>query len=228
MADDEVPIPAPDRRALIKAIGLDLTRLDRHARAAVEALCEEVLALRDENEHLQVQLQESRLLADHDGLCPVFNRRAFEREVRREIALAGRFHTPLSLIFVDLDRFKEVNDLFGHTIGDEVLLRVAHILTRNTRETDIVGRLGGDEFGIVLSQATAQDSLRKAGQLAQMIDSLVVRDDADGGVHEVRLGGSCGVVQWADGQSESDLIALADQAMFIEKARRKGNAPQHR
>jgi diguanylate cyclase (GGDEF)-like protein len=228
MADDDIPDAFPDRRALMRAIGLGQARLDRTTAAAVEALCEEVLVLRDEADQLRAQLQEARLLADHDGLCPVFNRRAFEREVRREIALAGRYHTPLSLIFVDLDRFKEVNDQFGHTVGDEVLLRVSAILMRHVRESDIVGRLGGDEFGIVLSQATKQDSLRKAGQLAQMIDSLVVRDDGDRGLGEVRLGGSCGVVQWQDGQSAGDLIALADQAMFIEKARRKGNQPSVR
>jgi diguanylate cyclase (GGDEF)-like protein len=120
------------------------------------------------------------LLADNDALCPMFNRRAFEREVRREIALASRFGTPLSLIFTDLDHFKPVNDIYGHATGDAVLLKVSEILLGLTRDTDIVGRLGGDEFGIVLSQATLADSERKALQLTEQIDALTVRgaDDA--------------------------------------------------
>ncbi len=222
MAEDRLPPHAGDHRILLDALGLDLAGLDVSTRAAVEALCEEVLALRGGVDALERALRDAELLADNDALCPVFNRRAFEREVRREIALAARFHRPLSLIFVDLDRFKLVNDLFGHATGDDVLLRISDILISNTRETDIVGRLGGDEFGVVLAQASVQDSRHKAEQLAAMMDQLVVRETYEGAVREVWVGGSCGVAQWQEGQSASDLIATADQAMFIEKARRRG------
>ena len=155
-----------ETRALLDALGLDLTQLDRRTRAAVEALSEEVMALRDESAMLRAALAESELLADNDALLPIFNRRAFEREVRREIALSGRFQTPLSLIFIDLDNFKLVNDIYGHAAGDSVLLKVAEILAQRTRETDIVCRLGGDEFGVVLAHASFEDSRRKAAQLA--------------------------------------------------------------
>lgn len=210
-----------ETRALLDALGLDLTQLDRRTRAAVEALSEEVMALRDESAMLRAALAESELLADNDALLPIFNRRAFEREVRREIALSGRFQTPLSLIFIDLDNFKLVNDIYGHAAGDSVLLKVAEILAQRTRETDIVGRLGGDEFGVVLAHASFEDSRRKAAQLAEAIDALEVRDEASAETPIVRIGASCGVVEWRPGQGAAALIARADQAMFVEKSRRK-------
>ena len=223
MADDFYTTDTAERRALLDVLGVNLPSLDFRARAAIEALCDEVLALREASDQLREELSEAESLADNDALCPVFNRRAFEREVRREIALAARFRTPLSLIFIDLDNFKQVNDVFGHAAGDEVLLTISDVLLHNTRETDIVGRLGGDEFGIVLAQATSSDSQKKAEQLTQEVDQLVVRSGADDNSPIVRVGASCGVVEWQLGQSPETLISLADQAMFAQKARRKAH-----
>ena|SRR3990167_3520808 len=221
MAKDFPVTDSAERRALLDALGVDLGRLDRRTRAAIEALSEEVLALREDADTLREALSDAELLADNDALLPIFNRRAFEREVRREIALSGRFQTPLSLIFIDLDNFKLVNDTYGHAAGDGVLRRVAEILQDRTRETDIVGRLGGDEFGVVLAHATFEDSQRKAAQLAEIIDALEVRDEASPEAPIVRIGASCGVVEWRTAQTAAALIARADQAMFIDKSRRK-------
>lgn len=223
MAKDLPHTVSTEYRALLDALGLDLTQMDRRTRAAIEALSEEVLALRDEAASLRAALSDAELLADNDALVPIFNRRAFEREVRREIALSGRFQTPLSLIFIDLDNFKLVNDIYGHAAGDSVLLKVADILLERTRETDIVGRLGGDEFGVVLAHATFEDTRSKAEQLAAAIDALEVRDEASPATPFVRIGASCGVVEWRTGQSAAALIARADQAMFMEKSRRKAS-----
>lgn len=221
MATDTPELTEAEKRALLDALGVDLARLDLRARAAIEALAEEVIVLREEADTLRASLADAALLADNDALCPVFNRRAFEREVRREIALSGRFQTPLTLIFIDLDNFKQVNDVYGHAAGDSVLLKISDILLARTRETDIVGRLGGDEFGIVLAHASLEDSRRKAAQLAAAIDALEVRGEEGVGLAPVQIGASCGVVEWNAGQSPAALIARADQAMFAEKSRRK-------
>lgn len=225
MADDGFSVQADRRRALIDILGLDLAALDRHTRAAIEALCDEVIALREELAEARGALSEAELLADNDALCPMFNRRAFEREVRREIALATRFRTPLCLIFVDLDHFKPVNDIYGHATGDAVLLKVSEILLSLTRDTDIVGRLGGDEFGLVLSQASLDDSERKAAQLSDRIDALTVRGAEDAPTQGLRIGASCGVVAWQPGEDAQHLIARADQAMFAHKSNRKAGRP---
>jgi diguanylate cyclase (GGDEF)-like protein len=209
------------RHRLLHAIGIDLAALPANARAAVEAMASEVIAVRADRSELQQKLEAAELLADRDALCPVFNRRAFERELSREIALAERYGTPLSLIFIDLDRFKLINDRFGHATGDKVIQHVAQTLIDNVRQTDIVGRLGGDEFGIALTHAEHQDSAAKAASLEQMIGSLTVRDSAEDGLDSVKLGASCGCVEWQRGYSSESLIALADETMFRAKNAKK-------
>ncbi|WP_340692326.1 GGDEF domain-containing protein [Hyphomonas sp.] len=227
MTEEFHQVSQDQRRALLDILGVDLDALGLRERAALEALSEEVIALRDEVARLRIELSDAELLADNDALCPIFNRRAFEREVRREIALADRFRTPLSLIFIDLDHFKKVNDAFGHAAGDDVLMRVSDILLQNTRETDIVGRLGGDEFGVVLAHASHADTVAKAAQLTTLIDQLVVCNGDENHVAPVHIGASCGIAEWQDGQGADTLIALGDQDMFAQKARRKSARPLH-
>ena len=212
-------VSAQERQALIDVLGLDLSRLDLRARAAIEALSEEILALRADGERLRDALREAALLADHDALCPVYNRRAFEREVRREIAVAARFARPMSLVFLDLDDFKHVNDTFGHAAGDDVLVRISLLLQKATREIDIVGRLGGDEFGIIMLQADLAASQQKADQIATEVDNFVVSDGET--PCGIKIGVSCGVAEWRPGEPAEKLIARADQDMYVQKSRRK-------
>jgi diguanylate cyclase (GGDEF)-like protein len=223
MTEEFHQVSQDQRRALLDSLGIDLDSIGSHERAALEALSEEVIYLREDAARLRNALSDAELLADNDALCPVFNRRAFEREVRREIALAGRFGTPLSLIFIDLDHFKKVNDVFGHAAGDNVLLRVSDILLESTRETDIVGRLGGDEFGIVLAHASHAATKAKAAELTQLIDQIVVCNGDAEDVPPVHIGASCGVAEWRDGLGADTLIARGDQDMFAQKARRKSS-----
>ena len=210
-----------DRRALLAALGVEPDGLPDTVRAALEALAGEVLSLRQDRTRLQTALEQAELLADHDALCPVFNRRAFERELTREIALAQRFRSPLCLIYLDLDNFKLVNDRFGHATGDTVIQHIAALLLKHVRQTDIVGRLGGDEFGIALTHADFANSRSKAETLVAEIDGLTVRDSGDATLGSVQLGASCGVVEWQPQTSAAQLLHLADEAMFRAKARRK-------
>ena len=209
------------RRDLITAIGLDTTTLPRDIRAAIEALAGEVLSLREDRARLRDELDSAAHLADRDTLCPIFNRRAFEREVTREISLAERYGTPLCLIFIDLDRFKQINDCFGHATGDKVIQHVAQTLIENVRQSDIVGRLGGDEFGIALTHAELQDAQAKALSLETIIGSLTVRDAEDAQLESVQLGASCGTVLWQRGRDSAALIAEADETMFRRKNEKK-------
>ncbi|MBR9833706.1 MAG: GGDEF domain-containing protein [Alphaproteobacteria bacterium] len=215
-----------NRRNLVRALGVDLTGLSVADRAAFEALAGEVLALRQERADLLTALQSAESLADRDTLCPVFNRRAFERELAREIAWAERYGTPLCLIFLDLDHFKQINDRFGHATGDRVLQHVAQALLDNLRQTDIVGRLGGDEFAIALTHADLEVSRAKAAVLETLIDGLSVRDSDDKASEPVQLGASCGVVAWHKGADPTWLIDHADEAMFRAKAARRSARSQ--
>lgn len=209
------------RRDLVRAIGLNPDALPRNVSAAVEALAGEVLRLREDRTKLREALKNAANLADRDTLCPIFNRRAFEREVTREIALAERYGTPLCLVFIDLDRFKLINDRFGHATGDKVIQHVAETLVENVRQSDIVGRLGGDEFGIVLTHAELPDAQAKAKTLEAIISSLTVRDVEGNEAESVQLGASCGVVLWHPGRDAAGLIAEADETMFRRKNEKK-------
>ena len=205
---------------LLDALQIEPEKHDLATAAAFRALAEEVIWLREEEMKLRARLEAAESLADRDGLCPIFNRRAFERELSREIALAARHGTPLCLVYIVLDNFKLVNDRFGHSAGDAALRQVCDILRSQVRETDILGRLGGDEFGIILTHAALSDARIKAKALNDRIDQLTV-SGADVSAQPVRLGASCGVVAW-DGQPSADLlISEADEAMFREKSARK-------
>ncbi|MEL7040239.1 MAG: GGDEF domain-containing protein [Pseudomonadota bacterium] len=209
------------RRNLISALGLDTAALPRHVEAAIEALAGEVLSLREDRARLMHELETAARLADRDTLCPIFNRRAFERELVREIALAARYGAPLCLIFVDLDRFKLINDRFGHATGDKVIQRVADALLDNVRQTDIVGRLGGDEFGIALTHADIADAQAKARALEAIVGGLTVRDAENEALGTIQLGASCGTVAWRVGLNAAALIAAADEMMFRRKNEKK-------
>lgn len=214
-SDDEI-------NRLLTLLGVTPDKLSVHDRAAMQALAGEVLALRQERAELTRKLEDAALLADRDTLCPVFNRRAFERELGREIALATRYGVPLCLVFIDLDRFKQVNDRFGHATGDKVLIQVAEILLKNVRQTDIVGRLGGDEFGIALTHADKGASLVKTQRLANLVDGLTVRS-SDPNIAAVELGASCGTVEWHAPMTPAALIAAADETMFRAKSARRAS-----
>lgn len=208
------------RRAFVRALGLDRSALGPRDRAVIDALCEEVLALREERERLQAALSRAAQLADRDPLVPMFNRRAFLREVRREIALAERFGHRLTLLYVDLDGFKHVNDVCGHATGDEVLRRIGKLLIERTRDTDVLGRLGGDEFGLLMPHANLADGQAKSRELMAEIGRLRVRGPGEG---LLRLGASCGVAAWRRGIDPAVLVSEADADMYAVKSIRRGS-----
>lgn len=206
------------RNDLIEALGLGELPDDPRLRAAITALGDEVLSLHEEVARLREALRASALLADHDTLCPIFNRRAFMRELKREIALAARFDTPLSVIYMDLDGFKAINDRFGHATGDAVLERVASVLIEDTRDTDIIARLGGDEFGIALPHASVSDASEKARRLSERIAMIRVRPSNDETLPPLRLGASIGVAGWHPELDPQSLVSEADAAMYAAKS----------
>ena len=139
------------------------------------------------------------------------------------MALAKRHGTPLCLVYLDLDRFKAVNDKFGHARGDEALKRVAMLIEASVRETDIVGRLGGDEFAVILSHSGVEDAKAKAETLARRIEKISIRpSDRKDGEGAITLGASCGVALWNGVAGADRLLAEADEAMFRAKAQRAG------
>jgi diguanylate cyclase (GGDEF)-like protein len=194
-------------------MGLAETDLTPQVQAALAQLFTEIDELRKEVTRLKAHLTEAENLADEDVLTPLANRRAFMRELARTIAFAQRYGGPAALVYFDLDGFKQVNDRFGHAAGDQALKTVAQRLLAHVRESDLVGRLGGDEFGVILNQADGPTALAKAAQLAAAIEGEPVAC----GDYMTPLHVTWGV-RAVDGiESAEALLAETDAAMYASK-----------
>jgi len=164
----------------------------------------------------QSQLQ---LLATHDPLTTVLNARAFASQVAQELGRNRRYGRPLALVYLDLDDFKKVNDAHGHATGDAVLRLVADAMRSAVREADVVGRLGGDEFGVLMPETDGTVAHAVANRLA-------------GGIRTVFRGtpsvtASIGVVAVSGTEAGSDeLLRKADQAMYEAKRAGKDRVVQ--
>jgi diguanylate cyclase (GGDEF)-like protein len=163
---------------------------------------------------LQLSLAEAEASADHDALAPVYNRRAFVRETQRVVAMVKRHEIEASLIYFDLNNFKAINDAHGHAAGDAVIRSIGELLIRQTRETDIVGRIGGDEFAVVLTHLGAEAAQVKAEALAAALCTEKVLHD--GAAHFVSA--AFGVAHVGAGDTAEQALARADEAMYADKA----------
>jgi diguanylate cyclase (GGDEF)-like protein/PAS domain S-box-containing protein len=154
-------------------------------------------------------------LAHHDPLTRLFNRSAVESRMEQELEQANRHELELAVLFIDLDRFKQVNDSFGHPIGDELLCSVAERLRARLREGDTLGRLGGDEF--VLLATPLQDKQDAAVIARDILVTLNEPFNLSTG-HEVFIGGSIGISLFPDnGSTVAELTKNADAAMYLAK-----------
>ncbi len=158
---------------------------------------------------------ELRWLADHDPLTALPNRRRFNDELTRAIALAKQQRNRGALLFIDLDNFKDVNDISGHLIGDRLLKRVGKRLAASLGEHDKISRFGGDEFAVLLAAVEPETAVALAEQLHEQIRTTRVR--AKGHRHQVSA--SIGIVLFPDhGSDPQTLMANADLAMYQAKA----------
>ena len=201
---------APDSAAFL---GLGEEELTPQVQAALGQLLTEIDELRSEVSRLKAHLNEAEDLADHDVLTPLLNRRAFMRELQRNIAFAQRYDTPASLVYFDIDGFKAVNDRFGHAAGDEALRAVANRLLSQVRESDVVGRIGGDEFAVVLVQADIETAKAKAKQLADAVQAEPIQT----GDWMTPLKITYGVRQLDPDRTAEETLAEADTAMYAAK-----------
>lgn len=162
------------------------------------------------NQQLQRQLDENRELAERDALTRIANRYRLEKALQLECERAQRFRQPLSLIAMDLDDFKPINDRYGHAHGDAALLRVVDVLRACLREQDLLARWDGDEFVIVLPQESLGEALEVAARLRQAMAQIEP-------VGDCRLTMSYGVVQREEGEDQHALLARADKALYRAK-----------
>ncbi len=187
------------------------------ARSAVGELVAELDRVKDELIAAQRRVTELETKVDEDALLPVLNRRGFDRELERTLAYVKRHGTDVSLIYIDLDDFKSINDIHGHATGDAALMHLTDILLASVRRSDVVARLGGDEFAILLHRADEKAAIEKADQLSRALasSSLVY------GGKEIPMSLTAGTTQLRDNDTNATAMARADRAMYAGKARRK-------
>src|SRR5881397_2769934 len=164
-----------------------------------------------------IQNELVRLQSFTDPLTEIYNRRSLDDMATRYIGQARRSHKPLSFLLVDVDRFKEVNTRFGHLTGDFVLAEIAGLLKSSIRGSDAVIRYGGDEFLVILADASRDN----ASTVVERTRKYVRDWNRAGHLDDFEMSLSIGVGEWVDGKTLDEVLDAADQDMYVSKARTK-------
>jgi diguanylate cyclase (GGDEF)-like protein/PAS domain S-box-containing protein len=205
--------------------GVHLVRRDRRAipvSDSAESLRDDegnvmgmVVVLEDVSERLRVDRQ-LQYEATHDSLTGLVNRRGLERRLRKALRASESDSGPMALIVFDLDRFKLVNDNFGHAAGDQLLRKIARILRNKARRHDVVARIGGDEFAALLENCPP----RKAGLIAERLRTAIGGLHFMANTHPFSLGASVGLLHLPrPGATVNEVLAAVDAASYRAKAR---------
>jgi diguanylate cyclase (GGDEF)-like protein len=153
-------------------------------------------------------------MAFRDPLTGVYNRRFFDHQIQAELQRIQRYPSPISLVFIDIDRFKSINDTHGHHVGDIVLQGLAHLLQNHLRETDVLARLGGEEFVIVFPGSSGPEAQKAVEGILQHTHAGPVAQ-YEGQAYRITF--SAGVCEWLEGMPVQEWIKRADDAMYSAK-----------
>lgn len=188
-----------------------LTELSRANDELEQRVRERTTQLREQNKALRVAHQRIEELSRRDALTGLTNRRWLDEVLRVEVERARRYETPLSVAMADLDHFKEINDSFGHAVGDQVLTATARVLEDAVRMTDVVGRYGGEEFLILLPNTELPQALMLAERMRAGLHLMPVT------FRSAPVTASFGAAQWVSGDSAATLVGRADAALYEAK-----------
>jgi diguanylate cyclase (GGDEF)-like protein len=180
----------------------------------------ELHALYVNNDALASANMQLDIQATHDALTGLPNRCFLQRRLEQEAQKASESNIPAALLLLDLDRFKEVNDTLGHSVGDLLLQKIGYRLQSHLRPTDFIARLGGDEFAIVLPKTDAAGAIHATRTLLGALDAPILVDD-----HTFAIGGSIGIALTPEhGYDVTTLLRCADVAMYVAKRSQSGHA----
>ena len=199
--------------ALASVLGIPHAEFTPKVRDSILQLTREIERLRRDLAKTRTRLEDLAKTADEDMLLPILNRRAFVRHISRFIAFAARHGTASSLLYFDLNDFKSVNDRFGHAAGDAALRHFADLIASQIRETDVLARIGGDEFGVVLAHVRRDQALAKAAQLVAQVRTRPLLWEG----REIRLDCSVGAFELHAGLNANAAMKQADEAMYAQK-----------
>lgn len=181
-------------------------------------------SLKTENVELRRQNTELAKHALKDPLCTkLANRRAFRELLDYAIAQSRRYGRSVSVLYLDVDHFKSVNDTLGHTIGDKILIDIGEVLLSECRDADTVARLSGDEFAIILPEMGTENAVLKANRIREAVRSYSDNSRALSSM-SLLLGFSIGVATFPEnGATMDSLLSYADNLMYVAKHQNGGN-----
>lgn len=181
------------------------------------ALAAEIERLRDQLQKSEARIEALEKSAHEDALTGLLNRRGFERAFAQAIAYLKRYGGSAALLYLDLDRFKPINDEYGHAVGDVVLQEVARLMLGSVRASDLAARLGGDELALVLWNLDAAQMAAKMRTLEALVDSASFEVQGT----KLDVGVSIGGVMLAPEDTLAEALSRADAAMYARKKERK-------
>ncbi len=203
----------PDRIAML---GIPEDELSESVILAISALFEKMDDMGLELSQAKEQLGELESLVDVDTLAPIPNRRAFMRRLHWVISMLERYNHPSSIVYFDLNNFKQVNDTYGHAAGDMAIRHVADILNNAKRESDFLARLGGDEFAVIMYYADEAVARKRGQEIGSKIASTPFLFNGQ----PLHITSSVGFHAIKKGETAEQALHAADQSMFEDKRTR--------
>lgn len=201
------PLRGSELRELTDTINRMAQALQNERENLERTVAERTRELQEANQRLE-------RLAVTDGLTGVFNHRRFQEALQSEILRSERHKRAMGVLMIDVDFFKKVNDAMGHPAGDELLRRLAEVLSKDLRQTDLIARYGGEEFGVILPETTKGEAMQVAERMRAAVEERINKDTP----WPTRVTVSIGVATFPeDGKSSEQLLIAADQAMYVAK-----------
>lgn len=189
------------------------THLHERLDVAETELISDNKSLNSEIARLRLRILELERAADTDPLVPVYNRRAFMREITRAKTVMARYDLPSTVLYFDLNAFKPINDRYGHAIGDSLLKKIGNVLIEGVRDCDMVARLGGDEFAVLLFKTDLALARAKAATLSCRIAEQYVEMPTG----KVYVTAAWGVAPCEPSDTSEQVLDRADRAMYMAK-----------
>ncbi len=201
----------------IKMLGISDSELTPGVKFAISALLEKLDDTSRDLSRTRETLSELERLVDVDCLAPIPNRRAFMRRLTWAISMHARYQHPSTVLYFDLNDFKQINDTYGHAVGDIAIRHVSQILSNTMRESDFIARLGGDEFAIIMYHATEEAAHKRGEKIADAIRSTPFMYNGKALYVDV----ACGFHSLQKGDTAEDALSSADLSMFVDKRKAK-------
>lgn len=201
----------------IDMLGIPADEMTPTVKLAVSALLEKLDDVSRDLSRTKENLSELERLVDVDVVAPIPNRRAFMRRLTWAITMHERYNHPSTILFFDLNDFKQINDQFGHAAGDMAIRHISHLLANTMRESDFLARIGGDEFAVIMYYAEEEAAKKRAAKIAEKLEKTPLIFNGK----RIQLSTAYGCYCLKSGDDAESALSSADTSMYMDKRRSK-------